>query len=303
MRNAEAAIALDDLGALRIRGPDAVQYLQGQLSQDIERVSSERSLRAGFHNAQGRVIALLRLVWIAANDLLAILPRELAPTVAPRLAKFILRAKVTIADESDRWDVHGFIGTGALAPDWPRARDSQLTTQDRRIVCVGEAPSRWMQIVPHAAGAARMLAPDAAEIWRRHEIEAGEPQVFASTSETFVSQMLNLDLLDAISFEKGCYTGQEIIARAHYRGRMKRRMQRFRAIGPPALEPGAHGRLPDGRGIIVVRAARIGDAVEFLAVTSLPDSPHGAPESTAGVASPDTAIAAVQQPLPYTLPA
>lgn len=299
MRNADAAIALDDLGALRIRGADAVRYLQGQLSQNVERVSSERSLLAGFHNAQGRVIAVLRLVWVAKNDLLAIVPRELASAVASRLAKFILRAKVTIADESDRWDVHGFIGTGASAPDWPRARDAQLTTQDRRIVCVAEPPSRWMQIAPHDAGAARVLTPDAAEIWRRHEIEAGEPQVFASTSETFVSQMLNLDLLDAIAFDKGCYTGQEIIARAHYRGRMKRRMQRFRSTGSPAIEPGAHARLTDGRSVIVVRTARSGGAVDFLAVTSLPDAERPSADGVcAGIV-----IDAIQQPLPYELPA
>src|SRR5205807_7705889 len=97
---------LASLGVLRASGADVVPFLQGQLSNDMERLAPERSLLAGYHNAQGRVIALLRLVQAAPGEVLAVLPRELAAAVASRLAKFILRAKVRVADESARSEEH-----------------------------------------------------------------------------------------------------------------------------------------------------------------------------------------------------
>ena len=102
-------IELGDLGVLRFRGADAVRFLQGQVSNDVERLSAERSQLAGYHNPQGRAIALLRLVQLAPDDVLAILPRELIGTVAARLVKFVLRAKVKIADESAGWRVAGLV--------------------------------------------------------------------------------------------------------------------------------------------------------------------------------------------------
>ena len=102
-------------------------------------------------------------------------------------------------------------------------------------------PLRWIHPVGDRA------------IWQRLEVAAGQPQVYAATSEEFVAQMLNLDALNAIAFDKGCYTGQEVIARAHYRGRVKRRMQRFRvARGLPCYRPGDSGQLADGRTFKVV---------------------------------------------------
>ena len=100
-------------------------------------------------------------------------------------------------------------------------------------------------------------------MWR-----AGLPQVYAATSEAFVAQMLNLDLLGAIAFDKGCYTGQEVIARAHYRGRVKRRMQRWRnASGMPARARRCGAQAADGRALTVVRVAPGGDGgQELLAV-------------------------------------
>src|SRR6266481_3040882 len=100
------SVPLADLGALRVRGPDVVPFLQGQLSNDVARLTLEHSLLAGYHNPQGRVIGLLQL---EHHELLAILPRELGPAVASRLSKFILRAKVTVTDESASWRVSGLV--------------------------------------------------------------------------------------------------------------------------------------------------------------------------------------------------
>src|SRR5882724_8176817 len=104
------SLSLDSLGVLRARGADVVSFLQGQLSNDVALLGPERSLLAGYHNPQGRVIALLRLVQLAPDDLLAILPRELIAAVVQRLGKFVLRAKVKLADDSAAWTVTGLIG-------------------------------------------------------------------------------------------------------------------------------------------------------------------------------------------------
>jgi folate-binding protein YgfZ len=114
------------------------------------------------------------------------------------------------------------------------------------------------------------------------DISAGVAQVYAATSEEFVAQMLNLDALGGISFEKGCYTGQEVIARAHYRGRVKRRMQRFLSREPvTGLAPGVSGQLADGRTFKVVEAAELANGrCEFLAVA--PMVTGGAGEAAGG---------------------
>ena len=108
------SVSLDSLGVLRARGADVVSFLQGQLSNDVALLGPGRSLLAGYHNPQGRVIALLHLVQASADEVLAILPRELTAAVASRLAKFILRAKVQLAEESPLWQL-----TGLVAPESP----------------------------------------------------------------------------------------------------------------------------------------------------------------------------------------
>jgi tRNA-modifying protein YgfZ len=239
-----------DLGAVRVQGADAVRFLQGQLSNDVALLSPGHPLLAGLHNPQGRVIALLRLMLVGADDVLALLPRELAAPVAARLAKYVLRAKAKVTDASDEPQMSGLM--------------SDLTLD---------------------------------EISRAARIAAGLPQVYGATSEQFVAQMLNLDLLNAISFTKGCYTGQEVIARAHYRGRVKRRMQRFRTLAAAQLAVGDAGKLRDGRSFRVVDATSLADGrCEFLAV-----APTGQGDDEPADAA-STSLDAEVLPLPYELP-
>jgi hypothetical protein len=366
-------IELGDLGVLRFRGADAVRFLQGQVSSDVERLTAVRSQLAGYHNPQGRAIALLRLVQLAPDDLLAILPRDLLAPVSARLMKFVLRAKVKIADESASWQVAGLVaphsGSGrvaagasalgatgaasgisgelnpeasaafeARATSWaaaqfqqasavaatagelssaaaqleevesvvplptasalmlPDAVNSQSRSGATVIVRVGAAPARWLIVSP--AGEAPPLAGCTAadrEVWRLLDIADGEAQVYAATSEEFVAQMLNLDALDGIAFDKGCYTGQEVIARAHYRGRVKRRLQRFLSRGPiakPAI--GESGQLADGRSFKVVEAVQLADGrCEFLAV-----APLVASAAVEGSSNGQVAVEASAEPTP-----
>ena len=198
-------------------------------------LSAEHSLLAGYHNPQGRAIALLRLVQLAADDVLAVLPRELVASVAARLGKFILRAKVKLADESSLWRSRACSPASCQRRcGWrtparcPRRRRACCAPGTRRTVRIGHRPRAPLLVRPADSAVPAALAPLVAAMpGTLGAVAAGEPQVFAATSEEFVAQMLNLDVLDAIAFDKGCYTGQEVIARAHYRGRVKRRMQRF----------------------------------------------------------------------------
>ena len=314
MRNSLEVIGLEDQGVIRARGPDAVRFLQGQLSNDVSKLSAGQSLLAGYHNPQGRTIALLRLVLWEADDILAIVPRELAGSVSARIGKFVLRAKVTVTDESSTWRLTGVVG------DTPPVAVT-------RAVSVPVGGSRWLMISPTETDPLPSATPADRATWERLEVAAGQPQVYAATSEEFVAQMLNLDAVNAIAFDKGCYTGQEVIARAHYRGRVKRRMQRFVSRGNCELKPGDSGQLVDGRTFKVVRAAQLADGrCDFLAVAPLPAAlaePPGPGESSAPRESPPSAesstsnappvvaeasasgaapIAADPAPVPYALP-
>jgi tRNA-modifying protein YgfZ len=273
------------LGVLSFRGVDAARFLHGQVSADIEKLAEGASTLAGFHNPQGRVIALLAVVHAGPGELFAVLPRELAAAVAQRLGKYVLRTRVRIADESQSWCV---IGAHA-EPDVAESAVPPLSWG-----------ARWLLMIP-AGNENDAGDPVARSAWDRADVAAGLPQVYASTSESFVSQMLNLDLLGAIAFDKGCYTGQEVIARAHYRGRVKRRLQRWHNLSGTLLEPGQTAHAADGRSLIVVRTARDGDiAQELLAVGNFS-------AEQAAVESPEADQAAgprVNGPLslPYSLP-
>ena len=293
-------VPLNQLGVLRASGPDAVRFLQGQLSSDVAALGTARTQLAGFHNPQGRVIAVLRLVPLAGDDLLALLPRELVAPVSARLGKYVLRAKVKLADDSAAWRISALLG-GAAADAPPLtlpAAPGELTRSGEQLVArVSGAPPRCLLVAPHSAPALAGCAAGEPAAWQRLAIAAGEAQVYGATSEEFVAQMLNLDLLGAIAFDKGCYTGQEVIARAHYRGRVKRRLQRFVSVGSATLEPGAVGTFADGRSFRVVDAvARADGRCEFLAVAALAAGEAGA------AGSPPVALAAESLPLPYDLP-
>ena len=297
-----SSLPLGGLGVLRARGADAVSFLQGQVSNDVSRLAPHRSLLAGYHNPQGRVIALMRLLQLAPDDVLAIVPRELIGRLLERLGKFILRAKVKLTDDSQAWTISGLILTGTgpqtapFAAALPAGVNQAASLGEWIAVRIAQQPPRWLCVGPAAqAWAPAHCTTVAAVVWQRLAIGSGEPQVYASTCEAFVAQMLNLDVLGAIAFDKGCYTGQEVIARAHYRGRVKRRLQRFRSAEPAQLKAGDTGVLADGRSFTVVEAAALEDGgCEFLAV---------APVVSDGSAASGDAISARQLQLPYPLPA
>jgi folate-binding protein YgfZ len=284
--------ALRDTAVLAFRGPEAAHFLQGQLSCDTGQLSAVRMQLAGLHNPQGRVIALLRLLQREPGEILALLPKALAQPVSEQLRRYVLRAKVQIVEASAEFQLLGI--EAELSDAACEALGGKPLIQETQS-------GRAYALLPAAMAIDPARVQENRLVWERLELSAGIPHLGTATSGQFVAQMLNLDLLHAISFTKGCYTGQEVIARAHYRGRVKRRLQRFIAPTELTLPPASSWRLSDGRRAQIVRALPTTDQrMEFLAVAPLPTEGGASDEEVAG--SEAGQLECTSLPLPYALP-
>jgi folate-binding protein YgfZ len=292
-----AAGRLAHLGVLRFSGSDSLSFLQGQVSNDTRRLAESQSLLAAYSSPQGRVLAVMHFL-PHSSGIIGILPRELIPPTLDALRKFVLRAKVKIEDAGEIFGVAGLFGVSGLEKAGlaaPQSSGAYQETDGIGIAAVNRDPGRCWIIGDSEKLAERGLAglspPDQVEHdWRLADIRAGLPQIYLNTREAFVAQMLNLDLIDGISFSKGCYTGQEIIARTQHLGRIKRRLYRLQLpaadwrIGQPL-------QLSDGRSGRLVEAIQSGSGFEALAVLQVEPAER---ESIAGAA-----VAAATLPLPY----
>jgi len=315
-----SGVALDDLGVLAVRGADARKFLNGQLSQDVLALDETRVRLAGLHNPQGRTVAVLRLLAWDAETVLCVLPRGLIADTRAVLVRLLLRSKAELQDASDAWRIEGLWAETPLS-NLPAGASMGATARHDGAIIWRHAPDgRCLRLAPRSAIAPALppspagpLDPAAAAAraaWRLADIAAGLPEVLPTTRAAFVAQMLNLDLLDGISFTKGCYTGQEVIARAHYRGRVKRRLQRFEARPSDAAAalptPGETLRFADGRSAQWVEGEKRPDGVwEFLAVAPLPEQAASEDASNEEPSTTDAAterLVATALPLPYALP-
>jgi folate-binding protein YgfZ len=217
---------LNRYGLLSVSGADARDFLHAQLTSDIQNLPPERAALAGWCSAKGRLLATF-LVIPAPQGYLLQLARDLAPAVAKRLSMFVLRSKVKVADESDAWAQFGVWNAdqALTANAWEGARVT---------VPVGER--RCLRLEPAASASLACGADE--EQWYLQEIRAGRPLITAATQDRFVPQMVNLETLGGVDFRKGCYPGQEIVARLQYRGEVKRRMVRLPAPAGTRLQPG-----------------------------------------------------------------
>lgn len=273
------AVLLPGLGVLRIAGVDAPAFLQGQFTNDTRLLADGRTQVSACCTNQGRVIALVRLRQ-TEEAIYALLPTDLLGKLATHLRKFVLRSKVEILQAAD---LHvGAIILGGADAGSQRAFDEAAMTMSpvpmsgsTEVVTFQYAQGREIVAAPAAAWRAISgLSPSrpsaqAQQEWIAADIADGLPQVFAATSEQFTPQMLNADLIDGVSFTKGCYTGQEIVARTHHLGRVKRRAMRF--VLPPGAVPAplAHLTLDGTKAAEVLMSAELPDRIELLAVTNL----------------------------------
>jgi tRNA-modifying protein YgfZ len=298
---------LPHLGLLRFTGPDSLSFLQGQVSNDTRRLAENRSLLAAYSSPQGRVLALMHLL-PHSTGIVGILPRELVLPTLEGLRRFVLRAKVKIEDAAEFLCVAGEHGAHRLQSAGfmetaGSAENTRYTEMDGiGVAAVNRDPGRyWVigaagKLAEHGLGGDQSRVEGIEHDWRLADIRAGLPQIYLPTREAFVAQMLNLDLLDGISFSKGCYTGQEIIARTQHLGRIKRRLSRLQ-LPPGDWRIGQPLRLKDGRAGRLVEVVRSGGHFEALAVLNVEVNSTAAD----GESADDTPIAAVGLPLPYEL--
>jgi len=296
------------LGLLSFSGPDAEGFLQGQLSNDLKALAPGAIQLSSYNSPKGRMLATLAL-WRSGDDsFFALVAADIAPSTARRLSLFVLRAKVVVADLSPSRALIGIGGAGARAA----ARAATGVAPDAGHVAVGDdattiaLPDGRILVAATQARAAALrarLAEEAAEIspdaWRWLGIRAGVPMIGAATQDLFVPQTANWDLLDGVSFHKGCYTGQEIIARTQYLGRLKERMHLFHVDAPPP-PPGARlfGAVfgDQACGAVVDAAPAPDGGSDLLAVVQL-----SALDAVLHVGTPDgPALAPLA--LPYALP-
>ena len=220
------AVRLADWGVIRAKGDDAAAFLNGQLTQETVKLDVGQARLAGYCSPKGRLLASF-VVWRTAADeiLLACSADLLAPTLK-RLSMFVMRAKCKLTDASAEIALWGAALPGLLHGDAVPAQAYVAT----------ELGGGTAIRLPDAAGATRVLwaAPadatppwattDSADVWNWLEVQSGVPRIVAGTVEAFVPQMVNLELVGGVNFQKGCYPGQEIVARMQYRGTLKRRM-------------------------------------------------------------------------------
>lgn len=232
---------LSHQGLVLASGEEARAFLHGQFTNDVQNLADGQAQWNGYCSPKGRLLASF-LMWPANQGFLLMLPATLAEAFRKRLSMFILRSKVKLEDVSAQWVRTGLAGPGAAAllarhveavPEKPMHSTHQtglriLRLEADRFALVGSLDIQrelWNKLASEAV-------PCGANAWTWHAIRAGVAEVQEATRESFVPQMVNFDLIGAVNFRKGCYPGQEIVARTQYRGILKRRMARAQLSAP-----------------------------------------------------------------------
>jgi tRNA-modifying protein YgfZ len=231
------ALPLADWGLIRAQGAEARSFLHGQLTQDVNTLQPGTARLAGYCTAKGRLLSTF-VMWAEGDDtVLLACSADVLPAVLKRLRMFVLRAKCKLDDVSAEaaWaPVHGLVGTAAgTSLPWSVSASNGGTCVALPPALAGGLPvARALQF----GGTAPAAPPLGAELWQGLEAASGVPRIVAATVEQFVPQMVNLELVGGVNFQKGCYPGQEIVARSQYRGTLKRRGVLVQ--GPVPMTPG-----------------------------------------------------------------
>lgn len=290
--------ALTDLSTIAASGVDASTFLHAQLTNDIEHLEQGDARLAGYCTAKGRLLSVFA-AWRDADALRLVLSQPVAGPLRKRLAMYVLRAKARLVDEADRVAVLGLAGTAganalralgieppgpmrtAALPGGPTGDSAWQGTVVGIVPAAlhahaAQASPRWLLVLPleGVEAACTVLTaharPAASSAWRLTEVLAGVPRIAPGAQELFVPQMLNLELVGAVDFRKGCYPGQEVVARSQYLGKLKRRT--FAAVvadrvePPPGADVLADGaREPVGQVVMAAPDAQAGVALLFEA--------------------------------------
>ena len=299
---------LSQLGVIAFRGDDAVAFLQGQLTNDVSNLHADGAQWSGYCSPKGRLLGNF-LMWRQGEDYCLQLSGDILPGIQKRLTMFIMRSKVQGRDASNETVRLVVAGRQALAAvsaamgAVPDAAMRSVAGGTGQVIRLGDdkfvlsitpehAPAVW-QVLRESA------SPVGAQVWDWMRLNAGIPMIVAATQEQFVPQMVNLEVIGGVSFQKGCYTGQEIVARSQYLGKLKRRM--FLAHVDAEAAPGDSLYSADHEGQVtgtVVNAAPAPTGgFDVLAVAQV----ESAATQTLHLKAADGAALSLK-PLPYALP-
>ncbi len=297
-------------GFLSVDGPDANKFLQGQTTCDFREVTAEQSRPGAFCTPKGRMVTNFHAGVMGDHHHLLRMRREMVGATAEVMGKYIVFSKAELRDDSEALVALGLYGPEAQAllsahfGSCPQQALQSQAVDNGLLLQLDEAGQRFEAwLAPEAAlalwsAAQGQLQVAGSAFWELANIRAGAGEVCLATREEFIPQLLNLHLTGAVSFKKGCYTGQEVVARMHYRGKLKRHMYRA-SLAAPAPAPGTPLFVADNSQSIgdVVMAVEIGDNhSELLAVLTSEAVATGGIQLEGGSAALDIGE------LPYAIP-
>ena len=236
----QGVAALPHLGVIRAQGEEAGKFLQGQLTQDFMLIPAGRARFAGYCSPKGRLLASFVGMRLSPDDFALVVSRDILAPTLKRLSMFVLRAKVRLTDASEAFELRGLAGDaaraalgvaeGAMPEPWAD-RAEGMTHAVALYPADGVPRALWLAPAGTPAPEAAALSQDA---WLWSEVRSGVAAITAPVVEQFVPQMLNHESVDGVNFKKGCYPGQEVVARSQFRGQIKRRALLAQAGAPLA---------------------------------------------------------------------
>jgi len=300
-------VPLTQLGIIRAQGEEAVKFLQGQLTQDVALMGLSEARLAAFCNAKGRMQASFVLFKRSPEDILMVCSRDILAVTLKRLSMFVMRAKVRLSDASDQFTLHGVVGDAieSIAAS-PLAPWAKADFGDASIVALypGAGQARALWCVPSNAPAPQAPAIDLST-WNWLEAQSGIAMITQPVFEAFVPQMLNYESVGGVNFKKGCYPGQEIVARSQYRGTLKRRAYIVHTDTAPAIGQEVFHASDAEQPCGLVAAAGPNpaggfDAIVSMQTSSAADATEHGEEPRLFLGSPTGAVLKLL-PLPYPL--
>ena len=232
--NFHGACELPHLGVIEVSGSDAISFLQNQLTHDLALLPADGVRFSSFCNAKGRMQATFVLCVPSPDTVLMVCRRDVLAAVCKRLSMFVLRAKARLRDATQEFALWGLVG-GTLPSTWKKQNHLGGIAMGL-YPAVGQARALWLAPAGQSPLSPTHPAALSEDAWLWGEVMAGVADVQAATAEAFVPQMLNHESIDGVSFKKGCYPGQEVVARSQFRGTLKRRA--YLASASAALQAG-----------------------------------------------------------------
>jgi folate-binding protein YgfZ len=299
---------LSQLGVIAFRGEETATFLQGQLTNDVRTLHADSAQWNAYCNPKGRLLGNF-LMWRQGEDYCLQLSGDIQPGVQKRLGMFIMRAKVQGRDATDETVRLVVAGTQALAAVTaamgavPELAMQAIACEAGQVVRVG-ADKFVLSVNPERAAAVwqalrESATPVGAPVWDWLRLNAGVPMIVAATQELFVPQMVNLEVIGGVSFQKGCYPGQEIVARSQYLGKLKRRMFLAHVDAEAAPGDSLYSADMEGQatGTVVNAAPAPNGGFDVLAVAQV----ESANTHTLHLKAADGAALSLK-PLPYAMP-